>query len=150
MGGMNRHSESCRSQTWYAVGMKAEIRAKYETLSPEIRTTCLEVWETAHAVAASDTRIGPLTEALKWGEPSLLTNTTKSGTTLRIWQTKDGQSPAIFVNCQTSLVQHIRDIYPNTFKYQGNRAIVLGTGDQNDSEALEHCIHLTLTYHLWK
>ena len=85
--------------------MNADVLEKFESLPDDIKAICLAVRRIAYDVAAKDARIGPLTETLKWGEPAYLTNATKAGTTLRVWRTKDGVNPAIFVNCRTSLVQ---------------------------------------------
>jgi len=62
--------------------MKIEVKTKFDLLSEEVRTTCLSIRDLAYSVAAQGERIGPLTETLKWGEPSYLTNATKAGTTL--------------------------------------------------------------------
>lgn len=127
-----------------------EVRDALKALSPDNKATCLALRELAFEAADEHAEIGPLTETLKWGVPSYLTAATKAGTTLRIWQTKDGQRPALFVNCQSRLVDRFRELYPDRFEYQGNRALVLKSGVAEAADALKHCMALTLTYHLWK
>lgn len=94
--------------------------------------------------------IGPITETLKWGEPAYLTEKTKSGSTLRLGQTRADKLPALFVNCKTDLIAQFRELYPNSFAYDGVRALVLSDPPEAVREELKHCIALTLTYHLRK
>ena len=124
-----------------------DVRRKFETLPPETMAACLALRELAFAAAAEREEIGPLTETLKWGEPSYLA---KTGSTLRIWRTRNDNKPALFVNCQTSLVERFRDIYPTSFEYRDNRAVVLTTAVADVEDALRHCMTLTFTYRLWK
>ena len=94
--------------------------------------------------------VGAIEEALKWGQPSYLTNESKSGSTIRIDQVKavPGQY-AVYFHCQTNLVETFREIYPD-LKYSGNRAILLDAKDKLPETALRHCVGLALTYHLGK
>jgi hypothetical protein len=92
--------------------------------------------------------VGPIEETLKWGQPSFLTSETGSGSTIRIDALKsDPESYALYFNCRTNLVSTFRNIYPATFRYEGNRAIVLRAGEAIPEQPLRHCIALALTYH---
>lgn len=95
--------------------------------------------------------VGALEETLKWGQPSYLTPETKSGTTIRLGQPK-GQDNAIavFFHCQTDLVKTFRELYPNEFAFEGNRAVIMSASDTLPKDALRHCIALALTYHARK
>ena len=98
-------------------------------------------------VAASTPGVGPLEEALKWGQPSFLTSASKSGTTIRIDRlSKTDDRPALFVPCQTDLIATFKTIYPEPFVYEGQRAIVLDIAQPLPENALRHCIALALTY----
>ena len=98
-------------------------------------------------VAASIPDVGPLEETLKWGQPSFLTSTSRSGTTIRIDRlSKTDDRPALFVPCQTDLIQTFKEIYPKSFDYQGNRAIILDADKPWLEDDLRHCIALALTY----
>lgn len=98
-------------------------------------------------VAASTQGVGPLEEALKWGQPSFLTSTSKSGTTIRIDRlSKADDRPALFVSCQTDLIATFKEIYPEALSYQGKRAIILDADGEWPEEELRHCIALALTY----
>lgn len=111
--------------------------AERDTLA-RVRNLILEV---AAACGAA-----PLTETLKWGQPAYLTEATKSGTTIRLGL--DGGRAALFVHCQTTLVEGYRADFPGQFEYDGNRAVRL-TADF-DADALAQVIARALTYHRQK
>ncbi len=90
----------------------------------------------------------PLTETLKWGQPSYLTEATKSGTTVRIDRVKKGDGYALYVHCQSGLVPKFRDLYGDTFRYEGKRALLFETDARLPMPELRHCIALALTHHL--
>jgi hypothetical protein len=95
--------------------------------------------------------VGPLEETLKWGQPSYLTSTTKSGSTVRIDRIKSATNQyAVYFHCQTRLVETFRELYPNEMIYGGNRCIILNADDEVPETALRHCVALALTYHLGK
>ncbi len=102
---------------------------------------------------ASEIGINDLEETLKWGEPSYLS---KNGSTVRVaWRKTFPNEYGIFFNCKTSLIETFKEVYRDTFKFEGNRAILftINTSDNNNShneipiEELKHCILLSLTYH---
>jgi hypothetical protein len=94
---------------------------------------------------ANDIGIGELEETLKWGEPSYLT---KQGSTIRVaWRKSSPNQYAIYFNCKTQLIDTFREIYPDTFHYEANRAIVFEAQDKLPVDALTHCITLSLRYH---
>ena len=95
--------------------------------------------------AAAEENIEDLEETLKWGEPSYLT---KKGSTVRLaWKKSFPKQVGVFFHCQTSLVETFKEIYQHEFTYDGNRAIVFEEEDTIPSEALKHCLSLSLTYH---
>jgi hypothetical protein len=92
--------------------------------------------------------VGRLEETLKWGQPSYLTPETNSGTTVRIDRVKyDPELYALYVPCQTNLVDTFRELYPREFRFEGDRAILLRLDSAIPEERLRHCIALALTYH---
>jgi hypothetical protein len=102
-------------------------------------------------VAAATPGVGKLEETLKWGQPSYLTTSSKSGTTIRLDRLSGAADQyALFVPCQTDLVQQFKEIYPNSLRFQGTRAVVMNTEDAAPVEALRHCIALALTYKVRK
>lgn len=90
--------------------------------------------------------MGILDETLKWDEPSFLTNESKIGSMIRINQTKIPGQYAIYFLCQTSLIKTFKEIYPTTFVYEGNRAILFDRSKRIPVKALKHCIAMALTY----
>lgn len=99
--------------------------------------------------AGENPAIGPLEETLKWGEPAFLTNATKAGTTVRINRhNKDDSQYAMYVHCQTDLLDRYRQLYSDKLTFDGNRAVVFNVGKSLPGDAVKHCIAMALTYHL--
>ncbi|ATQ43220.1 DUF1801 domain-containing protein [Caulobacter mirabilis] len=88
----------------------------------------------------------PLTESLKWGQPAWR-RTDGRGTTVRLDALKgvDG-GHALYVHCQTSLVDTFRGLYGDQLRFEGDRAILLSLDQPAPREALAHCIGLALSY----
>lgn len=107
----------------------------------------MELRELILTTAAEIGGVGQLTETLKWGEPAYLTEASKSGSTIRIgWKASDPESYAIYLNCQTTLVDTYRTRFPELI-YQGNRAICLSVTKPLPRHSIRECIALALTYH---
>lgn len=122
-----------------------------QTRSPKVRETLLALRKLILDVAASTPGVGPLEETLKWGQPSFLTSSSKSGTTIRIDHlSKTDDRPALFVHCQTDLITTFRTIYPDSFDYRGSRAIVFDPDRPLPEKPLRHCIALALTWKMNK
>jgi hypothetical protein len=102
------------------------------------------------ATAAATAGVGRLTETLKWGQPSYLTEETGSGTTVRIDRLRSAEGYAIYFHCQSGLIRQFRELYPDTFSYEGQRAMHFAVKDRLPVRALRHCIALALTHHLRK
>jgi hypothetical protein len=95
--------------------------------------------------------VGRIDETLKWGQPSFLTNETKSGSTIRIDALKDDPGrTAMYFHCQTNLVATFRQMYPKDFAFEGNRALIFDANKPLPEDALRHCVALALTYHARK
>jgi hypothetical protein len=97
--------------------------------------------------AASTPGAGPLEETLKWGEPAYVTTQSKSGSTVRIDRKKNQDRYAIYFNCNTTLVDTFRSLFPHSFQFEGNRALVFDVADALPTEDLAFCIAMALTYH---
>jgi len=88
--------------------------------------------------------ITDLIETLKWGEPSYIS---EIGSTIRIdWKTKYPEQYCIYFNCKTSLIETFKELYGDTFSYQGNRALVFHLEQTVPYKELEHCLSLSLRY----
>jgi len=99
-------------------------------------------------VAARTPGVGTLEEVLKWGEPAFVTAQTKSGSTVRIaWKKSRPTQYAMYFNCQTTLVDSFKTMFPAAFRFEGNRALVFDEHDEVPVEALRICVAMALTYH---
>ena len=96
---------------------------------------------------AAKAGVGPVEETLRWGEPAYVT-ATGSGSTIRIdRRRKNPKQYAMYFHCRTSLVDTFRTAFPDTFTFEGTRAIVFDEGDPVPVRELAVCIETALTYH---
>ena len=126
----------------------AEVFATYP---PSIRKKLNELRDLIYQVAATTEGVGAIDEALRWQQPSYLTPETGSGSTVRIDAIKgEPDRCAMYFHCQTGLVDHFKHLYPKTFRYEGNRALIFNVAENLPEAELRHCVSLALTYHLRK
>lgn len=127
-----------------------EVASKFDSYPAGARSALLALRELIFNVAASTPGVGALEESLKWGEPAYLTKN-GAGSTIRIdWKPKSPEEFAMYFNCKTTLVDTFRTLFPEDFKFMGNRAIVFSLGAQLPEDALSFCISASLTYHAKK
>ncbi|MDP1747934.1 MAG: DUF1801 domain-containing protein [Reyranella sp.] len=128
----------------------ARVAAVFKDYPPGLRARLMALRELVFDTAAGTSGVGRLDETLKWGQPSYLTAESGSGTTVRLdcLKTRDGY--AVYFHCQSGLVDQFRTIYPDTFAYEGKRAIVFETGARVPVRALRHCLALAFTHHARK
>jgi len=89
--------------------------------------------------------VDKLEETLKWGEPSYLS---KHGSAVRVdWKSKKPEQFAIYFKCTSKLLPTFRELFPNIFRYEGNRAIVFNIEDEIPRAELRQCIKAALEYH---
>jgi hypothetical protein len=125
------------------------VAATFKAYPPVVRARLMALRETIFEVAAATPGVGVLTETLKWRQPSYLTKETGSGTTVRIDRLKsDSGGYAVYFHCRSGLVSQFRELYPDTFAYDGKRAITFGPDDRPPCGELKHCLALALTHHL--
>ncbi len=118
-------------------GVTAAFQAYPEPLRERLLALRALVYEAAPA---------PLAESLKWGQPAWR-RTDGRGTTVRLDALKGvAGGHAVYVHCQTSLVDTYRSLYGDRLRFEGERAILLSLDDPLPREALAHCITLALTY----
>ena len=101
-------------------------------------------------VASQTEGVGRIEETLKWGQPSYLTPETKSGSTVRLGCSKSKAHAAIYFHCQTNILTSFQDMFPDEFRYEGNRAILFSPDEDIQADKLRLCIAHALTYHLRK
>ncbi len=126
----------------------AAVAQAFKAYPPAFRPKLLALRELIFKVAASTPGVGKLEETLKWGEPAYLTSQTKSGSTVRIdWKRSCPTQYAMYFHCRTNLIDTFRTLFPDEFKFEGNRAIVFNESDAVPSDALAFCVAAALTYH---
>jgi len=127
----------------------AAVAAVIATYPEEVQARILAIRALIFRTAEQIPAIGPLTEALRWGQPSYLPATSRRGTTIRLaWNRLHPHTYSMYVHCQTSLVDTYATLYPDVFQLIGNREIRLNADQTIPTEELSHCIELALTYHL--
>ncbi|MCB1494270.1 MAG: DUF1801 domain-containing protein [Bauldia sp.] len=127
------------------------VAAVFDAQPAAIRRQLLKLRTLILDTAAATPGVGGIEETLKWGQPSYLTAETKSGTTIRIDAVRDkpGQV-ALYVHCQTRLVEQFRELYAGALGFEGNRAILVDVDKALPTGPLSHCIAMALTYHASK
>lgn len=131
--------------------MPALVADAYGAIPAPIRNSMLLVRERIFTVAQSNADIGPLTETLKWGEPSYLPRKARIGTTVRLgYSSKRPEQWGLFVSCQTTLIDAYRGLFADELRFDGNRGIIFQAAEKPPLDTLDVCIEMALTYHLSK
>ncbi len=126
--------------------LPAEVKNAIEAVpAPErkvllrLRSLILDTW-TATGIDA------PLIETLKWGQPAYLPGRKGIGTTLRLGVAKTGEA-ALFVHCQTTLIDELHEMFPGTFRTVGNRSVLFRADEGVQDDKLGQFMLRALTYH---
>lgn len=123
--------------------MDEQVKLKFTTYPITASVALNQVRELIFHVAEQD-GITEIEETLKWGEPSYIS---KVGSTIRFdYKDKKPQQFCIYFNCNTKLVDTFKELYGDTFVYQGNRALVFKLNQALPSRELAHCLSLALRY----
>jgi hypothetical protein len=110
----------------------AAVARTFESYPPDVRRKLLALRELILATA-------------------YLTSASKSGSTVRIaWKKSAPSQYAMYFNCQTTLVDTFRTLFPREFRFDGNRAIVFDKADALPADSLAFCVAAALTYHRGK
>jgi len=97
---------------------------------------------------ATSADIGPLDEALKWGQPAWRPKRARTGSTLRVdWSPATPDRLLAFVDCKTDLAAQMDTRFPGQFHNDGRRALAFDLDGPLDRDAVWQLAHLTLTYH---
>jgi Arc/MetJ-type ribon-helix-helix transcriptional regulator len=126
----------------------ADVAAAFDAFPEAIRRRLLDVRRLLFQTADETEGVGPLTETLKWGEPAYLTLASGSGSTIRLGRApSSAHDGAVLFNCRTTLVEAFRGQFPDVFRFEKNRAILLGTATPLPETELSICLRIALTYH---
>ena len=127
-----------------------DVEKKFLDYPADLQARTLRLRKLIFEVAAETPGVGEIEEALRWGQPSYLTPATKSGTTIRMDADEThGGDFALYVNCQTSLVDQWRERYPQ-LSFGGTRSVHFNSAAPLPVEELRHMIGMALTYHTRK
>ena len=124
--------------------MDESVYAAFEAYPDDVRDRLLDLRELVLDVADKTQNVGRLEETLKWGEVSYLN---PAGTTLRIGVVKGSSRLAIFVHCQTSIVEALK-ADAEVLEFEGTRCIKLPVSGDLDQPEIRDCIRRILTYRL--
>jgi hypothetical protein len=95
---------------------------------------------------ARDVGAAPVQEMLRWGQPSYVSARPRECTTIRLGSTRDRRHFALFIHCQSTVLQVFRSMFPSEFRYDGNRAILFLPGEDLQKDKLRLCIGHALQY----
>lgn len=127
-----------------------KVAAVFQAYPPKLRSKLMALRELVFNVAENTNGVGPLSEALKWGQPSYLTTASGSGSTVRLDRLKKEDGYALYFHCQSGLVEQFRELYGDAFRFEGKRALLFDSSERLPTKALRHCVGLALTHHLRK
>ena len=123
--------------------MDIMVKQKFETYPTHINILLHQLRNLILTVAEQE-GIANLEETLKWGEPSYISTI---GSTIRFdWKVKYPEQYGIYFNCKTTLVETFKEIYGDTFNYEGNRAIIFKVEEKLPIKKLSHCISISFRY----
>lgn len=125
----------------------AAVAVVFDSYPAPARRKLMSLRQLIFDTAAKTEGVGMLEETLKWGEPAYLTALSKSGSTVRIaWKPSRPQHYAMYFNCQTTLVETFKTMFPNDFEFEGNRAIIFELSDRLPTRETAWCVAAALTY----
>ncbi|VAX01109.1 hypothetical protein MNBD_GAMMA22-2549 [hydrothermal vent metagenome] len=121
------------------------VKSKFDSYPAKVKKKLILIRQHIFEIATQDDNIGEIQETLKWDQPSYITCSPKSGTSIRLGYIEPSKY-AIYVHCQTTLIAEFKEMYPDNI-YDGNRAIIFNTADKLPLEIIKHFIFLALSYH---
>ena len=124
------------------------VKKVFDSYPSQTRDALLELRTLILETAQETVAVGSLEETLKWGQISYLTSETKTGTTLRIGA--DDEHPrklAIYVHCQTTLINTFKKKHPKNIEYLGTRCLRYDPNNPEAIKTVKKFIQRALTYH---
>lgn len=128
--------------------MEASVSAVIAHYPPQAKRVFRDVRKLLLKVAKQTAGLANTEETLKWGEPSYLA---KGGSTIRMkWTEKQPDEFSVFFNCNTSLIETIKELYSDEFSFDGQRALSFSLHEPIPANTLEHCFSMAMDYHRLK
>lgn len=125
----------------------AAVEARFDAYPPAVRRDMLALRDLVLDVARTTPGVGAVDETLKWGEPAYVTPNGAGSTVRMDWKPKAPSAYALYFNCQTTLLDTFRTLFPHDFVFEGNRAPVFQVGERPPEDALRLCVAASFTYH---
>lgn len=124
------------------------VSAIFLALPQGLRQPLLQLRGLILEVGAQIPDLGGMVETVKWGDPAYHGMKPRVGTTVRINAHRgSARCCALYVPCQTRLIEIYRSRYPDLFVHEGRRALLFEAGASLPLAPLKHCIAMALTYH---
>lgn len=115
---------------------------------PKAKAVFTAVRQLVVSVAKETAGLEKTEETLKWGEPSYMA---EGGSTVRMkWSENQADQFSLYFNCNSILVETFRELYPDDFIYDGNRAMSFPISEKIPETALIHCLSMAMQYHKLK
>ncbi len=126
-----------------------DVAQAYDALPDAHRPYALQLRTWILEEGASVGAAGGIEETLKWGEPSYLPVAPRVGTTVRVGA-HDGAHVALYVSCQTTLVDSYRARFGDALAYSKTRAVLFPLDAPLPEDAVRTCVRMALEYHVNK
>ena len=124
------------------------LAAAYDHFDDDIRPYLLALRSLIFETAATIKGCGNVVESLKWGQPSYATIHPKSGTPIRLGVPNSAPGLyAVYVPCQTTLIDTMRLTYHDEFQFEGNRALIMHADKAYSKNAIRHFLAMALMYY---
>ena len=125
-----------------------KLAAAFNRFDNEVRPHLLSLRQLIFETAATIPDCGEVIESLKWGQPSYATVRPKTGTPIRLGVPKSYPGCyALYVSCQTTLIETLRQTTPDDFIFDGNRALIMRVDTTYSHDITGHCMAMALTYY---
>lgn len=111
---------------------------------PELAGRAAQLRRLIHQVAF-DVEAWPLVEEMRWGQPSYRSPHGNESTPVRIGWTAD-DDVALLTHCQSSVVAEFRAAFGDRFRFDGDRAVLVGESDVASIDELTDFVSRALTY----
>ncbi|MGG5332532.1 DUF1801 domain-containing protein [Enterococcus sp. AZ163] len=117
------------------------IQEFYPTYSEEMISKLEELQNLIWTIAKEQKKT--ISESSKWGQLSIVS---EDGTPIRIAKFSDNEI-ALFVHCQTTLIETWKNLFPDRLSFSGNRAVIVSVDSPLPASELQVCIDMALNYH---
>lgn len=129
--------------------MPAEVQTVFDACTAPVRQGLVTLRGLVFAQADRMPQIGPVTEALRWGEPAFLTLQTGAACSLRIGPVRRGGF-GLFVHCKSGLIPAFQAGLGSGLRFDGTRAVLFETAAAINAAQISLLIEGALGFHLAK